>query len=187
MYYPANASGGLTPATLTEFQHLSAKLRGLDDQLADITASVSSSSSSRTVGEIVVWLTAAAPTGWRLLNGDAISRTDYVTLFELWGTAHGPGDGLTTFNIPDFRGKFPLGKAATGTGSTLGSTGGEIDHRHEHPGGTTAVNTGSVAVQSGVGTTVASDGHTHQYADEETDANNPPFIAVNFIVYTRVA
>jgi hypothetical protein len=184
MYSPANASGGLHPAELAEFQYLSGKLRALDAQLADIT--VATATSTRIIGEIAIWALAAPPTQWRILNGDAISRTTYQALFELWGTAYGAGDGLLTFNIPDFRGKFPLGKAATGTGATLGSTGGEIDHRHDMTGGTTGNQSAGIEVQAGTGTTVAAVPHTHAHGNNTTHAENPPFIAVNYIVYTGV-
>ena len=42
-------------------------------------------------------------------DGQAVSRTDYADLFELVGTNFGAGDGVTTFNIPDYRGKFLRG------------------------------------------------------------------------------
>lgn len=50
-----------------------------------------------------------APTGWLLCDGSAVSRTTYSTLFSLIGTQHGAGDGSTTFNVPDFRGRVPVG------------------------------------------------------------------------------
>lgn len=46
---------------------------------------------------------------WLLCNGQAVSRTKYSELFELIGTYFGEGDGSTTFNIPDYRGKFLRG------------------------------------------------------------------------------
>jgi microcystin-dependent protein len=41
-----------------------------------------------------------------LCDGRAVSRTVYASLFSALGTAYGTGDGSTTFNIPDFRGRF---------------------------------------------------------------------------------
>ena len=84
-------------------------------------------------GMITPYGGASAPTGWLLCNGTAISRTTYADLFAIVGTAFGVGDGSTTFNLPDLRQRFPLGKAASGTGSTLGGTGGAIDHTHSTP------------------------------------------------------
>ena len=71
--------------------------------------------------------------GWLLCDGAAVSRSTYAALFTALGGAaspYGTGDGSTTFNLPDMRQRFPLGKAASGTGLALGSTGGAIDHSH---------------------------------------------------------
>lgn len=51
----------------------------------------------------------AIPAGWLIANGAAVSRTTYATLFAAIGTIHGPGDGATTFNLPDKRGEFTRG------------------------------------------------------------------------------
>lgn len=52
---------------------------------------------------------AAAPSGWLLCYGQAVSRTTYATLFAAIGTTFGPGDGATTFNLPDLRGRVAAG------------------------------------------------------------------------------
>lgn len=51
-----------------------------------------------------------APTGWLLCDGSAVSRTTYPTLFAAIGTTWGAGDGSTTFNVPDMRGRVPAGR-----------------------------------------------------------------------------
>ncbi len=51
----------------------------------------------------------SVPTGFLLCNGQAVSRTTYADLFAVIGTLYGVGDGSTTFNVPDFRGKFLRG------------------------------------------------------------------------------
>lgn len=61
-------------------------------------------------GLILMWAGAAAPTGWLICDGSAISRTTYEDLFAILGTTYGAGDGSTTFNLPDFRSSMPLGK-----------------------------------------------------------------------------
>lgn len=66
---------------------------------------------------------ASAPTGWLLCDGSAVSRTLYSLLFSAIGTAYGSGDGTTTFNVPDMRGRFPAGYAATGGNSDVSSLG----------------------------------------------------------------
>ena len=65
------------------------------------------------------------PTGFLLCNGAAVSRTTYADLFTTIGTTYGVGDGSTTFNIPDFRGRFLRGydgtrSAAIGTAQNDG-------------------------------------------------------------------
>lgn len=50
-----------------------------------------------------------AQQGWLPCDGAAVSRTTYAALFAVVGTAHGEGDGTTTFNLPDYRGRFQRG------------------------------------------------------------------------------
>ena len=109
-----------------------------------------------------------APEGYLLCYGQAISRTTYSRLFSAIGTTYGVGDGSTTFNIPDARGRVIAGKDNMGgssanrltnqsgglNGDTLGAVGGAETHTlatteipaHSHPvgyGGAVAVNYGS--------------------------------------------
>jgi microcystin-dependent protein len=51
-----------------------------------------------------------APDGWLLCQGQAVSRATFSVLFNLITTTYGVGDGSTTFNLPDMRGKVPLGE-----------------------------------------------------------------------------
>ena len=62
------------------------------------------------VGSMWIWTTNTAPNGWLLCYGQAISRTAYVGLYNVIGTTYGAGDSSTTFNVPDMRGRFPLGQ-----------------------------------------------------------------------------
>jgi microcystin-dependent protein len=75
-------------------------------------------------GAINMWGTATAPTNWLLCDGAAVSRTTYATLFAVISTTYGVGDGSTTFNVPDLKGKVAVGKAASGTFLNLGASGG---------------------------------------------------------------
>lgn len=74
-----------------------------------------------------------APTGWLLCDGSAVSRTTYADLFAIIGETAGQGDNSTTFNVPDFRGRFlrgvdsgtgvdpdAAGRTAMGTGGATG-------------------------------------------------------------------
>jgi len=61
------------------------------------------------VGTVMDYLGTVAPAGWLVGDGSAVSRTTYATLFALIGVTWGPGDGSTTFNLPDFRGRQTIG------------------------------------------------------------------------------
>lgn len=62
-------------------------------------------------------LTLNAGDGWLLADGSEVSRTTYAALFAEIGTRYGDGDASTTFNLPDMRGRSPIG-AGAGTGLT---------------------------------------------------------------------
>lgn len=94
-------------------------------------------------GSMQMYGGASVPAGWLLCDGSAVSRTTYAKLFAAISTTFGAGDGSSTFNIPDLRQRFPLGKAASGTGASLGSTGGSIDHTHSVPAHHHAMGTGA--------------------------------------------
>lgn len=65
--------------------------------------------------------------GWLLCNGGAISRSVYSALFAIIGTSFGAGDGSTTFNLPDLRGRVfgSIGQGAGLTNRALGAAAGE--------------------------------------------------------------
>lgn len=73
-------------------------------------------------GTMVPYGAESAPTGWLLAYGQAVSRTTYADLFTAIGTAFGVGDGTTTFNLPDMRGRVPAGKDDMG-GTAAGRLG----------------------------------------------------------------
>ncbi len=100
-------------------------------------------------GEIRIWANNSLPPGFLWCDGSAVSRTvDYADLFATIGTTFGVGDGSTTFNLPDLRGRVPVGQddmnntvgtgggaisrvttAGSGIdGATLGATGGAQNH-----------------------------------------------------------
>lgn len=65
------------------------------------------------VGEIRFLAVIAAPAGWLPANGAALGRSAYPKLYAAIGITFGSGDGSTTFNVPDLRGRVLMG---TGTG-----------------------------------------------------------------------
>lgn len=68
-------------------------------------------------GVIVPFAGTTVPAGYLLCDGSAVSRTTYADLFAAIGTTYGPGDGNTTFNLPNFDGYLPTydSSAALGT------------------------------------------------------------------------
>lgn len=93
-------------------------------------------------GVVMDYAGGSAPSGWLLCDGSAISRNTYADLFTAIGTTFGSGDGVTTFNLPDLRGRTIAGKDDMGgtaanritsggsgiTGTTLGAAGGAQTH-----------------------------------------------------------
>jgi len=80
-------------------------------------------------GVVAPYAGSAAPEGWLLCDGSAVSRTTYAGLFAVIGTTYGSGDGSTTFNLPDLRGRVPVGRdASQAEFNTLGEAGGAKTH-----------------------------------------------------------
>jgi microcystin-dependent protein len=117
------------------------------------------------IGEIVDWAGASLPALYLWCAGQAVSRTTYAALFAVLSTTYGVGDGSTTFNIPDRRGRASFGRdnmngtaanrltaANSGvTGTTLGATGGdERMPTHNH-----------ATTETPHGHTITDPGHTH--------------------------
>jgi len=81
--------------------------------------------SSSPAGVIKQFGSTTVPSGFLNCDGSAISRTTYAILFAAIGTTYGNGNGTTTFNVPDFRGRMPMGDG-TGpglSGRTIGQNG----------------------------------------------------------------
>lgn len=81
------------------------------------------------VGTVLPFAGSAAPAGFLVCDGAAVSREQYAALFAVVGTAYGVGDGTTTFNLPSLEGRFPAGQD-TGQSEfdTVGETGGAKTH-----------------------------------------------------------
>jgi microcystin-dependent protein len=78
------------------------------------------------VGEIRMFAGNFAPAGWMFCDGTTLPISENETLFQLIGTTYG-GDGESTFNLPDLRGRVPVHQGtspATGTNYTLGEQAG---------------------------------------------------------------
>jgi microcystin-dependent protein len=88
------------------------------------------------VGAVMPYSGGGAPTGWLVADGSAVSRTQYAGLFSVIGTAYGAGDGSTTFNLPDLRGRGVVGKGTHAEVDSVGDNDGlsvgsrKVKHRH---------------------------------------------------------
>jgi len=142
---------------------------------------------------------ATIPVGWLLCNGQAISRTTYAPLFAVIGTSYGIGDGSTTFNVPDMRGKVPVGLDGTSDFPTLGVSGGEKahtlttpempSHQHQQFYASNAISAGggsSVGGMTSSGATGATAAQQYVAAVGGGGAHNnlQPYLTVNFIIST---
>lgn len=157
-------------------------------------------------GTISLWGTAVAPSGYLLCDGTAVSRTTYADLFAVIGVTYGAGDTTTTFNVPNLKGKVPVGYSSTETEfDALGETGGEKTHvlteaelaqhthvqnAHSHTqrtrntfvGGTTGV-AGVNSANNADGGSTADSTATNQNAGSNTPHNNlQPYLTLNFII-----
>ena len=174
MFGGLTTRGQLDPVTQLEFERLYARLNEfLSVSFTEDGELITPAPAGVVpVGGGMEWWSDTAPDKWIFLVGQQLSRVTYKGLFEIWGTTYGVGDGSTTFNAPDARGRFTLNKSASGTGSVLGETGGEIDHTHALPGhnhsvsasGTTSGNGGFSANTSSAG------GHSHTTGDPDSNA-----------------
>lgn len=139
--------------------------------------------------------------GWLLCDGSAVSRATYATLFGKVGTTWGTGDGSTTFNVPDLRGRSPIGAgtgtAAGATAMTLGSqpttgVGGEQTHTlttPEIPAHTHADNFNYHVGKITAGGAVGAGGNTDPDVTGSTGGGGAhnilsPISVVNFVIKT---
>lgn len=80
-------------------------------------------------GTIMQYAGATAPGSWLLCQGQAVSRSTYAPLFGVLGTRYGAGDGTSTFNLPDMRGRVPVGlDGGQVEFNALGKAGGAKTH-----------------------------------------------------------
>lgn len=150
------------------------------------------------IGAILPFSSDAIPNGWLLCDGRAVSRTEYAELFKAIGTKHGLGNGSTTFNLPNPKGRTLVGKDSTDTDfNELGKTGGEkthtltVDempsHKHElivnkQQGGVNA------ALQPTWGTAFSSTDSSSVLATggDQPHNNLQPYLVTNYIIKAKM-
>ena len=148
-------------------------------------------------GGVDYWGSVLPGANWAWADGSAISRTTYATAFARLGVTYGPGNGTTTFNLPDKRGRASVAR------DDLGGTGGDQRlHAHTHavtdPGHAHSINppassdttsSGATATGTGGGETItpynsasATTGITLANAGEGASQNVQPSIICNYII-----
>lgn len=174
------------------FKELEEQIRVLQKRQNDLQGA------STPTGSVMSYAGAVAPSGWLLCDGSAVSRTDYAALFDVLGAAYGAGNGTTTFNLPNLKGRTPVGRDAAQTEfDVLGETGGEKAHTltvaempsHRHdvkaPSSANGANQIMVPTYAGTGT---KDGASN--TGQPTEAiggggahnNMPPYVVLNYII-----
>ena len=194
----ALASNAVTSAKITDANVTTAKIAD-----GAVTSAKLASGLATITGEIRLWATAAAPTGWLFCDGASISRSTYSALFAVIGTTYGTVDG-NTFNVPDLKGRSPVGVGtgdATGaTAWTLAEKGGEETHvlttaeiaAHTHGPGSFAVESGGdlvsdgahVAFRNGTSRTSAVTGTSASTGGGTAHNTIGPVLGLNYIIKT---
>jgi len=174
------------------------------DMFADFSRA--SDRTCRLIGEIVPFAGSAVPDpNWLFCDGSSVLRSDYPDLFTVIGTNFGAVDG-THFNLPDLRGRAPIG---TGSGSglstrALGDSLGEESHQltvaelaahshtdsgHTHVEGTAAASVGAaitgVPVPSAipaVGVTGTGNAAISTDGGDQAHNNMQPSLAINWCI-----
>lgn len=100
-------ASAVTTAKINDSAVTTAKVNDAAVTLAKLASDVAASLVP--AGSVMSYVGTSAPTGWLMCDGSAVSRVTYAALFAVIGTSHGSGDGSTTFNLPDYRGRFLRG------------------------------------------------------------------------------
>lgn len=138
-----------------------------DSDLSDLIAALTAATVSVPIGVPLPFTGTVAPARFLMCDGAAVSRSTYAELFTVVGTTFGEGDGSTTFNLPDLRGRTVVGVAGDWTElDAVGKTHGARTHTlsesempahvHSGPSHTHSGTTGSSTVDATVSNGVAS-------------------------------
>jgi len=118
-YYASNTAGGISSSAGTTERAVGVAKSSTDlyfdsDFKRVLTATEKTDLTNISVAGIIsMYGGATAPSGWLLCDGSAVSRTTYADLFTAISTSYGIGDNSTTFNLPNLKGRFPLGYSAS--------------------------------------------------------------------------
>lgn len=130
-----------------------------------VATAIGGSAVSTPVGTSIEGYWTSPPVGYLLEDGSAVSRTDYAALFAVIGTTFGAGDGSTTFNLPDSRGRVAVNLNTTdGEFNSIGEKSGAKTHtltQAEIPSHTHSGSTNSAGSHSHSGTANTAGNHRH--------------------------
>jgi len=104
---------GTSTTTSTEISYLAGARSNIQQQIDNSIPS----------GAVMPFAMTAAPIGWLVCDGAAVSRTTYANLFAAISTQYGIGNNSTTFNLPDLRGYFVRGTGTNSDSTTSGAFG----------------------------------------------------------------
>ena len=141
-------------ATAAELNHTDGVTSNIQTQINSIVPS----------GVLMPYGGGSAPTGFLLCDGSAVSRSTYSNLFSAIGTTYGSGNGSTTFNIPDLRGRVIAGQDDMG-----GSSANRLTNQSGGLNGDTLGATGGAETHTLTTAQLAS--HTHSFSDTDTVSN----------------
>jgi microcystin-dependent protein len=137
------------------------------------------------IGAVLPYAGSSAPSSYLICDGASLLRASYPALFAVIGIIYGEPDG-THFNLPNLKGKIPVGKnAAESEFDALGEIGGEKTHvltiaelaTHHHGG--VIVSTGGALGTGGSGQQA---GDTADTGSNTAHNNLQPYITLNYII-----
>lgn len=199
-----DSSGGLNPSALN------APVPYSKGGTNASTQALAQSNMGVMTGEIKMWALGTAPSGYLLCDGSAVSRSTYSSLFAIYGTTFGSGDGSTTFNLPNFKDRMPIGAGNLYSVNQIGGSADAIVVSHTHSATSVVTDPGhqhSIGYSQGI---LAAGGNATQFVVANnnsnktqtavtgisvattnanagvsgTNANLPPYLGIYFIVKT---
>jgi microcystin-dependent protein len=187
-----------------------AQVQQIEDNIRDHEHGQDGVNDSLAPGFVMAYAGSTEPDGWIFCYGQAISRTTFADLFGVTSTQYGVGDGSTTFNVPDLRGRVIAGRDDMGgaaanrltnagsgvTGTTLGNAGGAETvtlatsaipaHAHDETGN--SIGGGSSAQvnrrSDGNGTSQTTIDNTGNTGGGGAHNNVQPTIILNYVIKT---
>ena len=153
--------------------------------LVSVGGGASGGGDTTPIGTVEAYAGTTAPNGYLLCDGSAVSRTTYADLYSVIGTTYGTGDGSTTFNLPNIKGRTVVMQDTTQTEfDTLGETGGSKylqEHKHESGYRYGAAGGGDWTAKASESNGGGGVGYTSN-AGTGNSGNLQPYIVLNYII-----